>query len=218
MKHFSQFFLLVLLVISCTDNGTGKDSKYDTIVKVLPDIGQYMIKPDSSGPALWLDRKQPDGRYIQEPINIIIVDRKASDIGNAAARLVDAFTKAGFGPRYGHSSGYHGKMNGLIYNQQPSTNDYAFSDYMWAFSNNHARIFGPFLSGSTYIWIGSSSREKGISHDYVSFIISRNAMAEAMTKYSGAELAGSYFLDNKLDNQDYFTGDHDGFAPVIILK
>jgi len=209
---------MILLVITFTDNVTGQDNEYDSIVKLLPDIGQYMIKPDSSGPALWLDRKQPDGRYIQEPINLIIIDQKASSIENAATRLVDAFTKAGFGPRYGHSSGYHGKMNGLIYNQQPSTNDFAFSDYMWAFSNNHARIFGPFLSGSTYIWIGSSSREKGISHDYVSFLISRNALAAALTKYSGAGLAGSYFLDNKLDNPDYNTGDHDGFAPIIILK
>lgn len=218
MKHFSQFFLLILLVVSCTDNGTGKDSEYDSIVKLLPDIGQYMIKPDSSGPALWLDRKQPDGRYIQEPINIIIVDKKASGIENASIRLVDAFTKAGFGPRYGHSSGYHGKMNGKLYLQQPSTKDFAFSDYMWAFSNNHARIFGPFQSGSTYIWVGSSSREKGISHDYVSFLISRNALVAALSKYSGAEIAGNYYLDNKLDIPDYCTGDHDGFAPVIILK
>lgn len=207
--------LIILFATACNDE---KNSKLNEIIEVLPEISPFMIKPDTSGPAIWLNRKQEDGRFIQEPINLIVVDQSATNTIEAETRLVNSFETSGFRLRYGHTSGYLGIMNNELYPQAPAIKDHAFSDYMWVFSNNHTRLFGPFINGDTYIWIGSSSRERGISHDYISFGQSRDAIAEGLSKYSNAEILGSYMLNNKLDNANVSTGDHDGYAKIILLK
>lgn len=211
--------LAMFLSIACKkeDGNTCKEIP-SSLKSVLPEIESFMIDTNKTSPATWLGRPQADGRLIQEPINLIIIDEKATSEEDAILRLTAAFTKAGFGPRYGHSSGYWGKMNGDFYAQQPSVRDFAFSDYMWVFTNNHARIFGPYIHDDIYVWIGSSSRERGVAHDYVSFRISRDAMVKEMANYGSAENAGCHFLNNKIDNESVSTGDHDGYAGVLVLK
>lgn len=215
MKSRLLLVLMFILASACSENN---DSKLSQIVNILPEISPYMIKPDSSGPAIWLDRKQADGRFIQEPINLILVDQSATSITDAEQRLINVFQAAGFGSRYGHTSGYLGIMNNVIYPQTPAIKDHTFSDYMWAFSNNHTRVFGPFVNGASYIWIASSSREKGISHDYISFRASRDSIIDAMDRYSNVEIIGSFMLHNKIDNQSVTTGDHDGYAKIVLIK
>ena len=189
------------------------------IAASLPTIDGFMIdKDDNTQYSSWLGRKLADGRLMREPINMIVIDPVARSDEEAAMRLVDTFSKAGFGPRPGHSSGYFGKMNGKLYGQQPATRDHAFSDYMWAFSNNHARFFGPYQSTSGRVWIGASSREKGVAHDYVSFSQSRHHMQTALVQHAGARHLGCLDLNNKLDLASEQTGDHDGYATVLSLE
>ena len=184
---------------------------------LLPAIDPFMYVPDRSKPAAWLDRPLADGRLLREPINLVVVDTGADSDEAAARRLADAFTLAGFGARNGHSSGYWGKMDGVFQPQQPDGRDHAFSDYLWAFSNNHARMFGPHRSGETRVWIGSASRERGVAHDYVSFAQARNAMAAGLVAHAGARLAGCLPLGNRIDDAALHTGDHDGRAVVVEL-
>jgi hypothetical protein len=211
--------VVLLLSIACKkEDGDSCQEIPSSLKSVLPEIESFMIDTNKTAPATWLGRPQADGRLIQEPINLIVIDEKSDSEEDAILRLTTAFTKAGFGPRYGHSSGYWGKMNGSLYAQQPSIRDFAFSDYMWVFTNNHARMFGPYIHDGIYVWIGSSSRERGIAHDYVSFRISRDAMVQEMVSYGVAENAGCYFLNNKIDNASISTGDHDGYVGVLVLK
>ncbi len=209
--------ITLLCFALCKPDKTGTTLYQGFTSDSLPEIHAWMIKPDSSGPALWLDRKQADGRFIREPINVVIVDRTAGSREEAVGRITAAMTSAGFGPRFGHSGGYHGMMDGRLYPQQPDQADYAFSDCMWAFPNNHCRLFGPAFKNGMWIWTGSCSREKGISHDYVSFMISREAMTDALCRYANAGRAANLNLNNRVDDATTGTGDHDGFAAVIIL-
>lgn len=223
MKHY---LLLCLFVFSVTVWTACKKDEKKSICKevsadvaaLIPEIGGFMLDSNQINPATWLGRPQEDGRLIQEPINLILIDQSAGSETEAIQNLVTAFTQAGFGPRYGHSDGYWGKIAGSLFGQQPQIKDHAFSDYMWVFSNNHARIFGPYTNGDTYLWIGSSSREKGIAHDYVSFEKSRTAMVKGLSNLPGISNAGCLFLDNKIDNASISTGDHNGYASVIILN
>ncbi|WP_431777629.1 hypothetical protein [Ottowia caeni] len=188
------------------------------IASSLPAIDGFMIdKDDNTQYSSWLGRKLADGRLMREPINMIVIDPAANSDEEAAQRLVDTFSRAGFGPRPGHSSGYFGKMNGKLYTQQPATKDHAFSDYMWAFSNNHARFFGPYQSALGRVWIGASSREKGVAHDYVSFSQSRQHMQAALVRHARASHLGCLNLNNQLDLASEQTGDHDGYATVLSL-
>lgn len=190
-----------------------------SVAASLPTIDGFMIDKDNTTRyADWLGRKLADGRLMREPINIIVIDAGASTDEEAARRLIDAFSRAGFAPRPGHTSGYHGRMDGALYSQQPATEDYAFSDYMWAFSNDHARIFGPYQGTAERVWIGAASREKGISHDYVSFSRARDAIQSALVQYAGARHLGCVNLRNRLDNATEQTGDHDGYASVLRIQ
>lgn len=222
MQWIKGLGLLVLIVVlaSCKkDEKSSPCREVDSaLAKTIPDIGGFMVDTNRIDPATWLGRPQEDGRLIQEPINLILIDSKSSSESEAISRLISAFSRAGFGPRYGHSDGYWGKIAGTLFGQQPAIQDHAFSDYMWVFSNNHARIFGPYVNEGTHFWIGSSSREKGIAHDYVSFEKSRSAMVEGLDGLADVENAGCFFLNNKLDDSNVSTGDHNGYASVIILN
>lgn len=189
------------------------------VAAALPAIDGFMIdKDDPSQYASWLGRKLADGRLMREPINMVVIDAAAGSDEEAARRLVDAFSRAGYAPRPGHSSGYSGRMDGKRYAQQPALKDHAFSDYMWAFSNNHARFFGPYPGAAGRVWIGASSREKGVAHDYVSFRQSRNSMQAALVQHAGVRYLGCLGLDNRLDLASEQTGDHDGYASVLRME
>lgn len=190
-----------------------------SVAASLPAIDGFMIdKDDNTQYAAWLGRRLADGRLMREPINMIVIDAAAGTDEEAARRLVDAFSRAGFAPRPGHSSGYLGRMGGALYSQQPAAKDHAFSDYMWAFSNNHARFFGPYQGTAGRVWIGASSREKGVAHDYVSFSRSRDAMQSALVQHAGARHLGCVNLGNRLDLATEQTGDHDSYASVLRIQ
>ncbi len=185
----------------------------------LPSIDGFMIdKDDHTQYSSWLGRKLADGRLMREPINLVVIDPVARSDEEAARRLVDAFSRAGFAPRAGHTSGYLGRIDGVLHGQQPAIKDFAFSDYMWAFTNNHARLFGPHQGPGGRIWIGASSREKGVAHDYVSFSRSRDAMRQALVAHADARHLGCLPLRNRLDTPTEQTGDHDGHASVLRLQ
>lgn len=209
--------LLLASLASCNkDDGNGEFERVDA---ELPELAGYMVQPDTMvGPANWLGRPTPDGRELYEPINMILVDAKAGSAEEARERLTNAFRAAGYGPRFGHSSGYWGLLGGRHYPQVPVETDMAFADYMWAFTNNHARVFGPYRSATLWVWVASSSTEKGIIHDYVSFNRSRDAMASGLVQRAGAVELGRKNLGNRIDNSSRHTGDHDGKAPILQLN
>lgn len=217
-KYSALIFSVLAMLLTASCSNSVNDNDDEVLIKNLPQIDPFMYKPDSVNYAVWLDRKQSDGRFIREPINIIIVDSRAKDSLEAIARLLTAFTLADFPPRFGHTGGYFGKMDGKLNHQQPSVSQHAFSDYMWAFTNNHARIFGPYKVENAYYWIGSSSRERGISHDYVSFDRARNDLANMLVSKANAVVISQISLNNKLDDSEFSTGDHDGKATMIKLN
>lgn len=208
----------LLAIWSCRDAEEAGVTKFTQVQIELPAISGFMIQPDSTlGNANWLGRPTADGRELLEPINLIIVDESSASAAASQQKLIQEFTAAGFAPRFGHSSGYWGKMNGVHFPQTPSQVDMAFADYMWTFTNNHTRMFGPFKSTNFYVWIGATSTEKGVIHDYVSFERSKQFMVEGLTK-AGNTLLGSQNLNNKVDTQNQHTGDHTGSAAVVLLK
>ncbi len=101
-------------------------------------------------------------------------------------------TKIGFKSRYGHTGGYLGEMDKILFGQQPNQKDMALSDFMWIFSNNHARKFGPYPKSKYFMWIASISREKGISHNYISFSKARDTLVKYFTLHSNAKNMGPY--------------------------
>ncbi len=218
MMRYSQALLFLALVFwSCQREAD--QSEFDRISQNLPEIGKFMFEkanPDSV--ANWLGRPAMDGRELLEPINLIIVDEASSSEAQSRQRLIQAFTEAGFGPRLGHSSGYFGRMNGDFYPQTPTQNETAFADFMWVFTNNHARMFGPFNNNGNWVWIGSSSREKGTIHDYVSFKESRDRMSGFLVERAGLEYLGDFPLENVVNSSSQQTGDHDGFAKLLKIK
>lgn len=195
---------------------TVENPEYQDIINILPEIDLFMIQPDSTNYANWLGRKFPDGRSIVEPINLIIIDKISKNHNEAKAQLNAMMSKIGYAPRYGHTSGYFGRMNNKLYPQQPEMANYAFSDYMWAFTNNHSRIFGPYQKDEYNIWIASVSRESGIAHDYSSFSEARDTVAKHFELRSNSKILGKINLKNKIDNKSQSTGDHDGFAIIIV--
>jgi hypothetical protein len=205
------------LFLSCKNDKERSD--FEKVSEQLPEMGPFMYRSESlDSVANWLGRPAEDGREILEPINMIFVDDQSTSMEASRARIYDIFSNAGFRARFGHSSDYVGWMNNTFYTQTPTESETAFSDFMWVFTNNHARVFGPYKSDDYWIWIASSSQEKGTIHDYVSFSKSRDKMAENMVKLSGCVLLGSIPLNNLINTPTSQTGDHDGFATVIKLK
>jgi hypothetical protein len=208
----------LLAIWSCSDAEEEGVTKFAQVQSELPTISGFMIQPDSTlGSANWLGRPTADGRELLEPINLIVVDESSTSAAESQQKLIREFSEAGFAPRFGHSSGYWGKMNGTHFPQTPSQTDMAFADYMWTFTNNHTRMFGPFKSANFFIWIGSSSTEKGVIHDYVSFNRSLQFVVDGLVK-AGNDLLGTQSLNNQVDSQTQHTGDHNGNASVIYLK
>ncbi|HUW42586.1 MAG TPA: hypothetical protein VMV90_16400 [Rectinemataceae bacterium] len=185
----------------------------------LPSIGLWMI--NSSGViAHWLGEKI-EGRAIQEPINIIIVDSLSKDGEEAMARLTSACEKSEFEKRVGHSGGYSAYIDGEVYPQIPKEKMSAYSDGLFEFPNNHGRLFGPAPWGSGFVFIGAFSRERTnivtrVMHLFTSFDQARDAFARAMARSGRYEIAGFVPLGNAIvGSSEYTTGDHDGIAVLL---
>jgi hypothetical protein len=184
----------------------------------LPAIGRWMIARDGTI-AHWLG-VIVDGKHLQEPINVILIDERAGSVEEAKERLIAASTAAGFPMRFGHSTGYRGLIAGVLYSQLPLGRDDAFSNRIFEESNNHGRIFGPHLVDGGFIFIGAFSRERvnplhWPGHRYASFNEARAAFAGGLDTHTNFKTAGFVPLGNAVNTAQVTTGDHDGRAVIL---
>lgn len=188
----------------------------------LPALGKWMFDRDGSI-AHWLGQ-MVGGKKLHEPINVILIDVSSASPDQARVRLTRAAKMAGYPVRMGHSTGYRGFIDGDLYSQLPQGRDDAFSNRLFEETNNHGRIFGPYASGSGYVFIGAFSREsvdliRDPPHRYASFNMARDDFARALAERAGFQHSGMAFLDNAISNDPQVTtGDHDGHAVVLTLK
>ncbi|SCY88437.1 hypothetical protein [Microvirga guangxiensis] len=185
----------------------------------LPSIGKWMLTAQDV-PSDWLGEVY-EGKILREPINIIIVDEGAISRADAVARLIAAARSAGYPIRLGHSAGYQAVIGGQLFAQLPKGWDDAFSNEVFELSNNHGRIFGPYMLGQIYLFTGAFSRERvdpfrWPGHRFASFNQARNDFVERMDRTTAYKMSSSVSLDNALaDNPKLTTGDHDGNAFIL---
>jgi hypothetical protein len=189
------------------------------VLPYLPAIGKWMNSSQGTI-ADWMGQ-QYDGKTLLEPINVIIVDPVAKNGPEAVARLAAACAAAEFESRAGHSGGYSGYLEGVLYAQLPAEKGRAFSDAPFEFTNNHGRIFGPAPSPEGWVFAGAFSREfvdpmDKVKHDWRSFDQARYAFARAMERLAGYQLVAYLPLGNAvLGSAGLWTGDHDGVAALL---
>jgi hypothetical protein len=221
MKKFLFVSLVFLLLTSSVLAADSYVPLRKDIAKIdgLPPIGKWMISPDNL-PANWIGELY-NGKNMQEPINVIIIDNKAASIIDAKDRLSRYMRSAGFKNRGGHSSGYKGYMNDKLYAQIPPEKDHAYSDGWYIFDNDHARLFGPYKDNNRYIFIGAFSREivglygKTLTHKYGSFNKARDAFASKVKQRTDLKNYSLVKMGSKLENSKTTTGDHDGEAVLL---
>lgn len=220
MTTLTKYALLVLLATGgCSPHTDPQDTPLPkNISDAMPKIGKWMYESGTGTPAQWLGLKLND-KTLYEPINLIIVDT-ISTSDSASGRLVEQrFAMAGFNARPGHTSTYKGKMNEHDFPQLPAdTSNKAFSNYLWTFTNDHARLFGPYHKNSIYFWIGAASRERGLSHEYLTFSGAREAFEKQLVRFSSVRNLGKHDLHNTQNNKTDTTGDHDGTAVVLQIQ
>ena len=164
-------------------------------------------------------------KTLLEPVNVIIVDQTSKNSLAATWRLNAAMRRAGFPPRLIHSTGFRGLIDDQQYRQQPRGILVGYSDDFFLLPNNHGRIFGPdpVETGAGYVWSGAfSTQQVGfvdgmLRHVYTSSNRARDALAADFAASGRARLSGLVALDNSYDTETFSTGDHDGYAAVIIL-
>ncbi|MFL5021885.1 MAG: hypothetical protein ACJ8DW_06465 [Microvirga sp.] len=185
----------------------------------LPAIGRWMLTAQSV-PSDWLGEIY-ERRNLREPINVIIVDQRASSADDAKARLLAAAARAGYPIRFGHSTGYQGFIGGQLYAQLPQGRDDAFSNDIFEVSNNHGRIFGPHQFGQGYLFAGAFSREeidplRDPPHSYGSFNRARDDFTQRLDRSTDFKVSRFVDLGNALiGDPKLTTGDHDGIAVVV---
>ncbi|MFL5190063.1 MAG: hypothetical protein ACJ8CF_12790 [Microvirga sp.] len=185
----------------------------------LPAIGRWMLTAQSV-PSDWLGEIY-ERRNLREPINVIIVDQRASSADDAKARLLAAAARAGYPIRFGHSTGYQGFIGGQLYAQLPQGRDDAFSNDIFEVSNNHGRIFGPHQFGRGYLFAGAFSREeidplRDPPHSYGSFNRARDDFTQRLDRSTDFKVSRFVDLGNALiGDPKLTTGDHDGIAVVV---
>lgn len=139
-------------------------------------IGIWMFKNNHI--ANWLG-KSNDGEEIYEPINVIWIDYVSSNENEAKEKVAGFLGNNSFKTRGGSSTGYFTFMGDSIVlkkiKQNPS--DKTWSDGNALVNNNHGRIFiGNSTTGNAFYTLGAFSREKGISHNFISFNSARDAL------------------------------------------
>jgi hypothetical protein len=187
------------------------------------DIGKWMLRPN--GQIANYGGVPHQGKTVLETINVIIVDPTSRNAWEATWRLNAAMRRAGFPPRLIHSTGFRGLIDARRYRQQPQGFLVGYSDNSFLLPNNHGRIFGPapVETSSGYVWSGSFSTEKwawvnGLPrHVYVSSDQARTALAARLVASGRARLDGMAALGNSYESETTTTGDHDGYAVVMML-
>lgn len=186
------------------------------------DIGKWMLQ---DGKISNYGGLQKDGKTVLEAVNVIIVDPNSTSPEAAATKLNSAMSAGGFPAQFIHSTGFTGVIDDITYSQQPTTFLTGYSDNFFVFPNNHGRIFGPdpVETSSGYVWTGAFSTEEFVFdkiiplHGYVSSDMARNALALGLIASGKATYGGMVPLNNAYNTADTTTGDHDGYAVVLIL-
>lgn len=196
----------------------------DQVPTVYGDIGKWMLQ--SNGQISDYGGLPYGGRTVLEPVNVIIVDPTSTSAAEAAHKLNTVMFWSGFPAQPIHSTGFQGTIDDVTYGQQPTGLLLGYSDNFFLFPNNHGRIFGPdpVETSAGYVWSGSFSTEQFVIYDllprhaYVSSNLARNALALRLIASGQATYGGMVPLDNSYNTATTTTGDHDGYAVVIILK
>ena len=185
----------------------------------LPQIGKWMLNAQYE-PARWLDELYR-GKHLREPINIVIADTVAQSAEEARKRLLRNFAAAGYLVRKGHSTGYRGYIDGVVYEQLPEGKDEAFSNEPSEMGNNHGRMFGPHPYRGAWLFIGAFSRERAdllekVKHRYVSFNQARDDLSQRLDVKTDYRINAFLDLDNALIGDPMLTaGDHDEVAVLL---
>ncbi|MFE6056588.1 hypothetical protein ACFQ6N_38100 [Kitasatospora sp. NPDC056446] len=225
----------------------GGESWGDTVQTPYGELGKWMLtcqtpkspdcQPSDWGISDWLGQQQPDGRRLDEPINVVIVDRTSTSPEEATLKLLGGMAAAGFPSKYGHSDGYRAMIGSALQGQQPTRvtcNATVSSKYGCAFADqeynhlgpiDHARAFGPapLPDGHGYVWIEALSTERpGLyhfrpTHLYKSFKTAQDNLCTGMSHVAGVRIGDPIDLQNRLDGIDRYTGDYTGKACLAFL-
>lgn len=202
----------------------GVPAPTDEAPTVYGDIGKWMLQPN--GQISNYGGIPYDGRTVLEPVNVIIVDPTSTSAAESACKLNTAMFWSGFPAQPIHSTGFQGTIDDVTYGQQPTGLLLGFSDNFFLFPNNHGRIFGPdpVETSTGYVWSGAFSTEQFViynllpGHAYVSSNMARNALAMRLIASGQATYGGMVPLNNSYNTATTTTGDHDGYAVVLILR
>lgn len=202
----------------------GVPTPADQVSTVYGDIGKWMLQ--SNGQISNYGGLPYQGRTVLEPVNVIIVDPTSTSAAEAACKLNTVMFWSGYPAQPIHSTGFQGTIDDVTYGQQPTGLLLGYSDNLFLFPNNHGRIFGPdpVETSAGYVWSGSFSTEQLVIYDllprhaYVSSNLARNALAIRLLASGRATYGGMVALDNSYNTATTTTGDHDGYAVVIVLK
>ena len=196
----------------------------DEVPTPYGNIGKWMLQ--SNGQISNYGGQPYGGKTLLEPVNVIIVDPTSKSPAAATQKLNAAMFWSGFPAQPIHSTGFMGKIDDVVYGQQPTGLLSGFSDNLFIFPNDHGRIFGPdpVQTSSGYVWSGAFSSEQfGLynllpAHTYVSSNMARTALATRLILSGQATLVGMVPMDNAYNTATTTTGDHDGMAVVLRLK
>jgi hypothetical protein len=191
---------------------------------VYGDIGKWMLQ--SNGQISNYGGLPYRGKTVLESVNVIIVDPTSTSAAESAHKLNTAMFWAGYPAQPIHSTGFQGTIDDITYGQQPTGLLMGFSDNFFLLPNNHGRIFGPdpVETSTGYVWSGAFSTEQFVIYDllprhaYVSSNLARNALAMRLIASGQATYGGMVPLNNSYNTATTTTGDHDGYAVVVILK
>ena len=172
------------------------------------DIGKWMLK--SGGQVANWGGQLNNGQPIYEPINVIIIDDASTSREESITKLNRAMKVAGFPARTPHSGGYKALIDGATHGQQPTGFLQAFASS--GTPTDHGRMFGPADSSAGYVWTGAFSTQNA-SHRYVSFVMARDDLASQLVASGVATSLESIDMGNA-----GITGDHDGYAVVLVLN
>ncbi len=195
----------------------------DAVSTPFGEIGKWMLK--AGGQIADWGGKRVGGKKLLESVNVIIVDPHATTTAQAARNLNTAMLRSKFPAQYLHSFGFRGRIDGAGYRQKPTGPLLAYSNNFFLFPNDHGRFFGPapMQSEAGYVWSGSFSTEKvgftGLlpGHVYVSSNQARDALVQQLIASGQATYGGLVPLENAYNTASTTTGDHDGFAVVLVL-
>jgi len=168
--------------------------------------------------ANWLG-KEVDGKQVYEAINIIWVDYLSETDIEAKEKIKEFLENNSFKTREGSSTGYFtfmGESTQLKKIRQHPT-DKTWSDGKSVSDNNHGRIFtNKDNTGNAFYTLGAFSREKGISHKFISFNVARNALHPTGNwVYEGMSITIPNIYQTGVQN-GFSTKDHDGVFIFVL--